>query len=86
MRVADAKAHSIDIAGWKISVISGTNNPLPCSFNMDKRGDRNEPDAQDVRQGEIILKKPWQRWVFGIGLFGGIAWIVLMTWFFRWYS
>ena len=43
-------------------------------------------DAQDVRQGEIILKRPWQRWLFGIGLFGGIVWVLLLAWFFRWSS
>lgn len=29
--------------------------------------------AQDVRQGQIILRKTWQRWVF----FGGLAALVL---------
>ncbi len=38
-------------------------------------------DAQDVRQGEIILKKPWQRWLFGVGLFSGIVWVLLLGWF-----
>ena len=35
--------------------------------------------AQDVRQGEIILKRPWQRAVFIAGLVGA----VLMALFFR---
>lgn len=52
---------------------------------MDDR-DQSEHEAQNVRQGEIILKKPWQRWIFGIGLFGGIALAVLTSLFFRWYS
>jgi hypothetical protein len=29
--------------------------------------------AQDVRQGEIILKRPWQRAVFILGLAGAVA-------------
>jgi hypothetical protein len=39
--------------------------------------------AEDVRQGQIILKKPWQRWLFGIGVFGAIAWIALVALFFE---
>lgn len=31
--------------------------------------------AQDVRQGQIILRKRWQRWVF----FGGLAALVLFV-------
>ncbi|MBN8912600.1 MAG: hypothetical protein J0H65_11210 [Rhizobiales bacterium] len=53
---------------------------------MDDRNDKRGYDAQDVRQGEIVLKKPWQRWIFGVGLFGAIVWAVLLGWFFRWYS
>ncbi len=37
-------------------------------------GDRETPDAyraRDVRQGQIILRKPWMRWTFGCGL--GVA-------------
>ncbi len=30
--------------------------------------------AQDVRQGQIILRKAWQRWVF----FGGLAALVVL--------
>lgn len=39
--------------------------------------------AQDVRQGEIILKRPWQRWLFGIGLLGGVIWAVVMVVIFQ---
>lgn len=52
---------------------------------MDKRDPQVEPKthrAQDVRQGAIILKKPWQRWLFGIGLAGGVIWAVLLALFF----
>jgi hypothetical protein len=35
--------------------------------------------AEDVRQGEIILRRPWQRWLFAIGLFGGIILMVLLA-------
>lgn len=37
--------------------------------------------AQDVRQGEIILRRPWQRWVFAIGLAGGVILAVLLSFF-----
>jgi hypothetical protein len=53
---------------------------------MDDHKDKTEYRAQDVRQGQIILKRPWQRWLFALGLFGGIVWVVLLGWFFRWYS
>lgn len=35
---------------------------------------RNTNSAQDVRQAEINLRKPWQRWVF----FGGLVAVVLV--------
>ncbi|MBO6765042.1 MULTISPECIES: hypothetical protein [Alphaproteobacteria] len=35
---------------------------------------RNTHSAQDVRQAEINLRKPWQRWVF----FGGLGAVVLV--------
>lgn len=35
--------------------------------------------AEDVRQGQIILKRPWQRWLFGIGLAGGAICAVLLA-------
>ncbi|MED5549476.1 MAG: hypothetical protein VX529_08965 [Pseudomonadota bacterium] len=35
---------------------------------------RNTHSAQDVRQAEINLRKPWQRWVF----FGGLVAVVLV--------
>ncbi len=37
--------------------------------------------AQDVRQGEIILRRPWQRWVLAIGLAGGGILAVLLSFF-----
>ncbi len=45
-----------------------------------------EYDPQDVRQGEIVLKRPWQRWVFALGLFGGIVWALILSWLFGWYG
>lgn len=30
-------------------------------------------EANDVRQGEIILRKPWQRVLFIAGLVGGVV-------------
>jgi hypothetical protein len=38
--------------------------------------------AEDVRQGEIILKRPWQRILFVMGLVGGAIWVALMAVFF----
>lgn len=35
--------------------------------------------AQDVRQGEIILKRPWQRAVFILGLAGAVAAFALFS-------
>jgi hypothetical protein len=40
--------------------------------------DAAEAEATRVRQGEIILKKPWQRWVFFGGLVGIIALAILL--------
>ena len=34
-------------------------------------------DAEKARQGEIILKRPWQRIVFLAGLFGCVALLFL---------
>ena len=45
----------------------------------DKSRDAPVYSAQDVRQGEIILKRPWQRAVFILGLAGA----VLLALFFR---
>lgn len=39
--------------------------------------------AEDVRQGEVILKRPWQRALFAVGLLGGMLWAVLMAVFFQ---
>jgi hypothetical protein len=53
---------------------------------MENRDQHEKPKtflARDVRQGEIILKRPWQRWLFGIGLAGGIIWAVLLAVFFE---
>jgi hypothetical protein len=53
---------------------------------MDKWDTSDRPQtyrAQDVRQAEIILKRPWQRWLFGIGLAGGLIWAVVMVVFFQ---
>lgn len=36
-----------------------------------------EYDAEKARQGEIILKRPWQRAVFLAGLFGCVALLFL---------
>ena len=36
-----------------------------------------EYDAEKARQGEIILKRPWQRAVFLAGLFGCVALLLL---------
>jgi hypothetical protein len=50
--------------------------------SADERGARADApvySAQDVRQGEIILKRPWQRAVFIFGLAGA----VLLALFFR---
>ncbi len=38
--------------------------------------------AQGVRQGSVILKKPWQRWLFGIGVVGGVLWALFLAAFF----
>jgi hypothetical protein len=38
-----------------------------------------EYTADQVRQGEIELRKPWQRWVFGAGLAGSILLLFFMT-------
>lgn len=35
--------------------------------------------AEQVRQGEIILRKPWERVVFMAGLFGGVALLLALT-------
>ncbi len=35
--------------------------------------------AEQVRQGEIILRKPWERGVFMFGLFGGVALLLALT-------
>jgi hypothetical protein len=35
--------------------------------------------AEDVRQGEIILKRPWQRAIFAAGLFGGFACLLMLA-------
>lgn len=35
--------------------------------------------AQEVRQGDIILKKPWQRAVFIAGLVGAILFALAMS-------
>ena len=45
----------------------------------DKSRDAPVYSAEDVRQGEIILKRPWQRAVFILGLAGA----VLLALFFR---
>lgn len=42
---------------------------------MDRRISGPTYRAEDVRQGEIVLKKPWQRWVF----FAGLAGMVLLA-------
>ena len=34
--------------------------------------------AQDVRQGEIVLKRPWQRAVFILGLAGAVVLAVFL--------
>lgn len=34
-------------------------------------------DAENARQGEIILKRPWQRVIFLAGLFGCVALLFL---------
>lgn len=54
----------------------------------DRNGkDRNERiviSAQKARQGEIILRKPWQRAVFIAGLIGIVVLAVLMR-IFLWH-
>jgi len=35
--------------------------------------------AQDARQGEIILRKHWQRWVFIAGLVGIVLLALLLA-------
>ena len=39
-------------------------------------------DAEKARQGEIILKRSWQRAVFLVGLFGCVA-LLFLTLLFR---
>jgi hypothetical protein len=35
--------------------------------------------AEQARQGEIILRKPWQRWVFIAGLVGCVLLVLWIT-------
>lgn len=39
--------------------------------------------AEDVRQGSIILRKPWQKALFAVGLVGGVLWAIAMALFFE---
>lgn len=48
---------------------------------MDK--EKNEYRSEDVRQGEIILRRPWQRALFAVGLAGGAVLAVLLAMFAR---
>lgn len=48
---------------------------------MNPRNAPPEYSAEKVSQGRIILRKPWQRWLFGIGVFGGAILTVLITLF-----
>jgi hypothetical protein len=57
-------------AAWEAE---GKRNP-----SLDKGRDGPVYSAQDVRQGEIILKRPWQRAVFILGLAGAVLLAVLL--------
>ena len=48
-----------------------------------EEGDRETPGeyrARDVRQGQIILRKPWMRWTFGGGLCLAIVFAPATVW------
>jgi hypothetical protein len=35
--------------------------------------------AEKARQGVIVLRKPWQRWVFAAGLVGSVVLALLLS-------
>lgn len=60
--------------------VEGTVLCIQCCRHMERdRKDNPVFTGEQVRQGRIILRKPWQRWLFGIGLFGGIVLTILLT-------
>jgi hypothetical protein len=42
-----------------------------------RENERTELSARDARQGEIVLRKPWQRIVFFGGLIGMVALVLV---------
>jgi hypothetical protein len=38
-----------------------------------------EISAQDARQGEIVLRRPWQRFVFMAGLGGSVLLLFVLS-------
>jgi hypothetical protein len=88
MRSVDQRRHdsdrTADKAAYPDPAAPGTDAAWGAESKPDAPAAHKRPDApvysaQDVRQGEIILKRPWQRAVFILGLAGA----VLLALFFR---